>query len=86
MARGYRTDGDPEAAVMLDLVMAMGARDPHDAVAIQGTPPLRLGIAGGIHGDIATWAIAVNALPFIVAAPPGLLSVSRLPLLHLTRP
>jgi len=86
VARGYRADGDPEAAVVLDLVMAMGARDPHDAVAIQGTPPLRLVIAGGIHGDIATWAIAANALPFIVAAPPGLLSVSRLPLLHLTRP
>jgi len=86
VARGYRADGDPEAAVMLDLVMAMGARNPRDAVAIQGTPPLRLVMAGGIHGDIATWAIAANALPFIVAAPPGLLSVSRLPLLHLTRP
>ena len=83
VARGYRADGDPEAAVMLDLVMAMGARDPHDAVAIQGTPPLRLVIAGGIHGDIATWAIAANAIPVIKAAPPGLLPISQLPLLHL---
>src|SRR3990170_990842 len=83
VARGYRADGDPEAAVVLDLVMAMGARDPHDAVAIQGTPSLRLVIAGGIHGDIATWAIAANAIPVIKAAPPGLLPISQLPLLPL---
>src|SRR3989337_222671 len=83
VAGGYRADGDPEAAVVLDLVMAMGARDPHDALAIQGTPPLRLVIAGGIHGDVATWAIAANAIPVIKAAPPGLLPISQLPLLHL---
>lgn len=68
---------------MLDLVMAMRARDPHDAVTIEGTPALRMVIPGGIHGDIATWAIAANALPVIAAAPPGLIPVSRLPLLHL---
>ncbi len=83
VARGYRPGERDEAAVVLDLVMAMGARDPHDVVTIQGTPALRLVIAGGIHGDIATWAIAANALPVIKAAPPGLLPVSRLPLLHL---
>ncbi len=83
VARGYRAGGDSAAAIMLDLVMAMRAHDPHDAVTIEGTPALRMVIPGGIHGDIATWAIAANALPVIAVAPSGLIPVTRLPLLHL---
>jgi 4-hydroxy-tetrahydrodipicolinate reductase len=85
VARGYRL-GEEEAVVILDLVMAQGAADPHDAVELRGTPALRVEIPGGIHGDIATWAIVANALPLIKAAPPGLLSVSQLPLLHRAPP
>jgi 4-hydroxy-tetrahydrodipicolinate reductase len=29
-------------------------------------------IAGGVHGDIATASIVVNAIPRILQAPPGL--------------
>jgi 4-hydroxy-tetrahydrodipicolinate reductase len=84
VARGFRAapGWGGRAAVRLDLRMAVGARRPHDAVTIQGTPVLHLEIPGGIHGDLATWAIVANALPAVHAAGPGLWSVSRLPLLH----
>lgn len=75
VARGYRAAGPRgggRAAVLLDLRMAVGARRPHDAVTIHGTPTIRLEIPGGIHGDLATWAIVTNALPIVQAAPPGL--------------
>ena len=36
-------------------------------------------IAGGIHGDLATAAIVVNALPLLVAARPGLLTMMDMP-------
>ncbi len=83
VARAYRTEGGDEPAVVLDLVMAQGAADPHDAVTIHGVPELHVVVPGGIHGDLATWAIVANALPVIKDAPPGLLPVYRLPLLHL---
>ncbi len=86
VARGFRASagGGRRAAVRLDLRLVVGARRPHDTVAIQGTPALRLEIPGGIHGDLGTWAIVANALPTVLAAPPGLWPVSRLPLLHET--
>ncbi|MDW8233603.1 MAG: hypothetical protein RMJ54_12560 [Roseiflexaceae bacterium] len=39
-------------------------------------------IAGGIHGDIATAALVVNAIPSIRQARPGLLSMTDVPLVH----
>ncbi len=86
VARGFRAvpRSGGRAAVRLELRMAIGARRPHDAVMVHGTPALRLDIPGGIHGDLATWAIVANALPAVLEAPPGLWPVSRLPLLHLT--
>jgi hypothetical protein len=37
-------------------------------------------IPGGTHGDIATAAVAVNAIPAILAAPAGLRTVRDLAL------
>ncbi len=69
-------------AVMLDLTMAVAAPSPRDAVTIEGDPPITMTVAGGIHGDVATCALAVNALPRVLAAPPGLMMVHRLPPIH----
>jgi len=71
-----------EAVISLDLTMAVGAQNPRDSVTIEGEPPIAMTVAGGIHGDIATCAVTVNAIPIVLAAPPGLTAVHRLPALH----
>lgn len=38
-------------------------------------------IKGGTHGDIATAAMLVNAVPRIVEAPPGLLTMKDIPII-----
>jgi len=43
-------------------------------------------IAGGVAGDMATAAIAVNAIPKVMAARPGLLTMHDLPLVHRYNP
>jgi 4-hydroxy-tetrahydrodipicolinate reductase len=68
-AIGYRKG---KALVTLHLEAYLGAPDPYDAVRIAGTPPISMRIAGGVHGDIATASIVVNAIPRILQAPPGL--------------
>ena len=52
--------------------MYLGAPDPVDAIEISGVPDLKLAIPGGIHGDLATAAIAVNCVPALLEAKPGL--------------
>jgi len=68
--------------ITLDLTMAVGAPNPRDAVTIEGEPPITMEVTGGIHGDVATCAIAVNAIPRVLAAPPGLTTVHGLPPIH----
>ena len=60
----------------------VGARDTHDAIMIDGTPPIDLVIRGGLHGDQATAGIILHVLPHVIAAPPGLTTVSSLPIMH----
>lgn len=64
--------------ITLDLTMATGVQDPHDAVVIEGDPPVRIMLPGGIHGDQATCAIVVNSIPGVLAAAPGLLIPTQL--------
>ena len=61
-----------EEVIQLVLRAAVGEPDPRDQVLIEGMPDLDLTIAGGIHGDIATAAIVVNAIPVAMRAAPGL--------------
>lgn len=67
-------------SVELDLTMAIDAEDEGDGVEIDGVPSLRLTIPGGVHGDDATAAVAVNVLPRLLACGPGLLTMLELPL------
>ena len=82
-ARGYRGG---ELAITLDLQMYVGAEQPRDHVLIDGVPPIDMTIAGGVAGDSATAAIAVNCIPKIMAARPGLLTMHDLPLVHRYNP
>jgi 4-hydroxy-tetrahydrodipicolinate reductase len=78
-ARGYRNG---QAAISLDLQMYVGAEQPRDHVLIDGAPPIDMTIQGGVAGDIATAAIVVNAIPKLLAAPAGLVTMHDIPLVH----
>ena len=45
-----------------------------------GSPALKMKIAGGVHGDIATASIVVNSLPKILEVAPGLHTMRDMPL------
>jgi hypothetical protein len=66
---GWR-DGEP--VITLHMEAYLGAPETYDAVTITGSPPLVMKIVGGIHGDIATASIAVNSIPKVLDATPGL--------------
>jgi 4-hydroxy-tetrahydrodipicolinate reductase len=59
--------------------MYVGAPDASDTIELTGEPNLRMVIPGGTHGDMATAAIAVNAIPALLAAPAGLRTARDLP-------
>jgi 4-hydroxy-tetrahydrodipicolinate reductase len=82
-ARGYRNG---ELAITLDLQMYVGAEQPRDHVMIDGVPPIDVTIAGGLAGDFATAAIAVNCIPKVMAARPGLVTMRDIPLPHCYSP
>lgn len=77
LCRGLR-NGD--ALITLDLTMATGVEHPRDLVRIDGVPPITVEVAGGIHGDVATWSIIVNAIPAVLASRPGLLVATQVAL------
>lgn len=79
VARGFI--GQHEA-LNLELRMYLGARDPQDTVQIDGDPPIHMTVTGGFHGDLATAALIVNAIPSVVRAEPGLASMRDIPLVH----
>jgi len=59
--------------------MYIGLAEPEDAVIIEGTRPLEMRIKG-VHGDAATAAIVVNAIPRVLDAHPGLVAMTNLPI------
>ena len=71
-----------EEKIFLELQMYVGAKNPADTIELKGRPNLSLVIPGGTHGAVATAAIAVNAIPAIVAAPAGLRTSRDLPLAY----
>jgi len=75
-----RARKDEKDVVVLDLRMYIGAPESFDMVEIEGTPPIRAKFEGGIHGDRATVAALVNAIPRVKAAPPGLKTMKELAL------
>ena len=68
-----------KVCLTLDLKMYLDAKDPHDAVQIEGEPPLDIVINGGVAGDQATVAALVNTAPRLLQAPAGLLLMTDLP-------
>jgi 4-hydroxy-tetrahydrodipicolinate reductase len=61
-----------EARIRLRLEAYLGAPESYESVLIEGSPRIHSRIEGGIHGDIATASMAVNSIPAVIAAAPGL--------------
>jgi 4-hydroxy-tetrahydrodipicolinate reductase len=61
-----------EPIIKLHMEAYLGAPETYDATRIIGHPMLSMKISGGVHGDIATASIAVNSIPKVMAAAPGL--------------
>lgn len=76
VARGW--DGERLVAE-LTFQAAIGQADPHDRVVIEGEPPLDVVIKGGVHGDVATVAIAINSIERLLEAKPGLQTMATVP-------
>ena len=76
VARGYTDEGE---FMTLTFIAALGAGDEADTIAIAGSPDLKVKLQG-TNGDIATVAIAVNAIRRVREAAPGLVTMVDLPI------
>lgn len=65
--------------IRLELEMGVGTL-PEDRIEVNGQPPVKVVIEGGLSGDEATVSRMVNAIDLVVSARPGLLSVLDLPI------
>jgi 4-hydroxy-tetrahydrodipicolinate reductase len=74
---GY-VDGEPR--ITLHMEAYLGAPETYDRVRIEGSPRLDVRATGGFHGDVATASIAVNTIPALLAARPGLHTMRSLAL------
>jgi 4-hydroxy-tetrahydrodipicolinate reductase len=60
-----------EPRITLRLEAYLGAPESYDSVLIEGSPRIYSKIEGGVHGDIATASMTINAIPAVIDAAPG---------------
>jgi len=73
-------DGRGRINVSLELRMYVGAEEiAADKVIVHGVPDVEMTIKGGVHGDRATAAMVVNAIPRVINARPGVLTMDDIP-------
>jgi len=75
-ARGYTDAGE---FLTLTFIAALGEENDEDTIKITGKPDLKVKLEG-TNGDIATVAIAVNAIRRVREAAPGLFTIRDLPI------
>ena len=76
VARGYTDEGE---FMTLTFIAALEAGDEADTIKITGSPDLEVTLKG-TNGDIATVAIAVNAIHRVLEAEAGLVTMRDLPM------
>jgi len=76
VARGYTEEGE---FLTLTFIAALDEGDSGDTIKITGNPDLEVRLKGA-NGDIATVAIAVNAIHRVREAAPGLVTMRDLPM------
>ena len=73
-------DGKGRIHVSLELRMYVGAEAvAADRVIVRGVPDVEMVIKDGVHGDRATAAMVVNAIPRVMKARPGVLTMDDIP-------
>ncbi len=77
VALGQRAGKD---VVTMEFFSHANVKRPYDSVVIDGEPPIRQRIEGGVHGDTGTIAMIFNAIPKVLNATPGLATMIDLPL------
>jgi len=65
--------------ITLEFQAYFGAEEEYDAITIIGVPEVRQKIKPCVHGDTGTVAMIVNAIPKVMKAQPGLLTMKDLP-------
>ncbi len=65
--------------IVLDFQAYIGAEEEYDAITISGVPSIRQKIQPCVHGDLGTIAMIVNAIPKVINAPAGLVTMKGLP-------
>jgi len=76
VARGYTKDGE---FMSMTFIAALGELDDKDTIKVKGVPALDVTLHG-TNGDIATVAIAGNAVRRVKEAAPGLVTMRDLPI------
>ena len=76
VARAYTDEGE---FLTLTFVAALDEGDSGDTIKITGRPDLEVKVKG-VNGDVATVAIAVNAIRRVREAAPGLVTMRDLPI------
>tara|TARA_R100000027_G_scaffold58155_1_gene48003 strand:+ start:20162 stop:21214 length:1053 start_codon:yes stop_codon:yes gene_type:complete len=69
-------------SIHLDLKMYLDAKNPHDSIQLESSPPMNATVSGGVAGDLATVAALVNAIPSLLKAQPGVRLMTDLPVPH----
>ncbi len=70
-----------EERIKLTFQASVGEPDSYDEIEIFGTPHIRSRILGGVHGDVATCSIILNACRSILKASPGLRTMADVPMI-----
>lgn len=65
--------------IKLDFQAFIGAEEEYDAIIIDGAPSINQKIQPCVHGDLGTVAMVANAIPKVINAPAGLLTMKDLP-------
>ncbi|HMD31649.1 MAG TPA: hypothetical protein VKG84_07050, partial [Candidatus Acidoferrales bacterium] len=68
--------------IYMELKMYVGAGSSLDTIELAGVPNLSVTVPGGAHGDLATAAVAVNAIPVLLEANAGLRTSRDLPMCY----
>lgn len=66
--------------ITLEFISHANVKTPYDAISIKGKPNINLKIEGGVHGDIGTTNMLINAIPKVLNAKPGLSTMIDLPI------